>query len=220
MPAGSRVGYRNNVFFVGGSDKNITLKALTIDGGRAKGIAMPGHTHRCALLAHGRYSYGHGPQAPPIENLQVLDCTIRDCYGRAAAMYLVVRGRVERCRIANLRDEAIDFDHFCTHCIATRNHVTDAATGVTINDGSYCLVEHNRLERCGVGVTVWWWHMCPQPNLNVENTIRHNTILAPRRAGISLGRKCVRNIVIRNRVDGGGIQVVETDNVVRDNTLQ
>ncbi|MFW6161527.1 MAG: right-handed parallel beta-helix repeat-containing protein [Planctomycetota bacterium] len=219
VPADSRIGYAHNVFFVGGSDKNITLKNLTIDGGRAKGIAMPGHTHRCAVLAHGRWGYKEGPTAPPIEDLQVLRCRIRNCYGRAVALYSVVRARVQACRIANVADEAIDFDHFCTHCVATRNEVSDAVTGVTINDGSYCLVEHNRFERCGVGVTIWWWHMCPQADLNVENTIRHNTIVAPRRAGISLGKRCHRNEVTGNSVEGG-IQVVETDNIVKDNILK
>jgi len=205
VPAKSRVGYANNVFFVGGSDKNITLKDLTIDGGRVKGIAMPGHTHRCALLAHGIWGYKEGPTAPPIENLQVLDCTIHNCYGRAVAMYSVMRGRVERCTIDGIGDEAIDFDHFCTHGVAARNTVSDSSTGVTINDGSYC--------------SIWWWHMCPQPNLNVENKIRHNTILAPRRAGISIGKRCFRNEVTGNTVEGG-IRVAERDNVVKDNVLR
>ena len=219
VPAKSRVGCANNVFFVGGSDKNITLKSLTIDGGRVKGIAVPGHTHRCALLAHGIWGYKEGPTAPPIENLQVLDCTIRNCYGRAVAMYSVVRARVEGCRIENIADEAIDFDHFCFHGAAARNEVSDAVTGVTVNDGSYCTIEHNRFERCGVGVTIWWWHMCPQKNIDVENKIRQNTILAPRRAGISIGKRCFRNEVTGNTVEGG-IQVAEPDNVVKDNVLR
>jgi len=219
IAAKSRVGYSHNLFFVGGSEKNIVLKNLILDGGRARDVAMPGHTHRCALLAHGIWGYKEGPTAPPIENLQVLDCQIRNCYGRAVAMYSVVRARIEGCRIQDIADEAIDFDHFCTHCVATRNEVSDAATGVTINDGSYCVVERNRFTRCGVGVAIWWWHMCPQPNLNVENKIRHNTIVAPRRAAISIGKRCVRNEVTGNTVEGG-IQVAETDNVVKGNVLK
>ena len=219
VPAKSRVGYSNNIFFVGGSDKNIALKKLVLDGGRTKAIAMPGHCTRCALLAHGIWGYEKGPTAPPIEDLQVLDCQIRDCYGRAVAMYSVVRGRVERCRIENIADEAIDFDHFCYHCCAARNEVKNCVTGVTINDGSYCTIEHNRFTGCGVGVSMWWWHMCPQPNLNVENKIRHNTILAASRAGISIGKRCFRNEVTNNVVEGG-IKVAEADNIVKDNTLK
>jgi len=219
VPAKSRVGYANNVFFVGGSERNIVLRNLILDGGRAKGVAMPGHTHRCALLAHGIWGYKEGPTAPPIENLQVLDCAIRHCYGRAVAMYSVVRARIEGCRIEGIADEAIDFDHFCTHGVAARNTVSDSVTGVTINDGSYCIVEHNRFTRCGVGVTIWWWHMCPQKDIDVENKIRHNTIVAPKRAGISIGKRCFRNEVTGNTVEGG-IRVAERDNVVKDNVLR
>ncbi|MFH1924619.1 MAG: right-handed parallel beta-helix repeat-containing protein, partial [Planctomycetota bacterium] len=217
IPSTSRVGYRSNVFFVGGSEKNITLENLLIDGGRRKDVPMPGHCDRCALLAHGIWSYQQGPTAPPIENVRVENCRIRNCYGRAVAMYSVVRGKVTGCLIEEIADEGIDLDHFCQHCEVTENTVRRSVTGVTINDASYCTIQNNRFENCGVGVTMWWWHQCPQENLNVENVIQNNVITSPEKAGISLGKKCFRNKIIENVVEGD-INVAESNNVVERNT--
>ncbi len=219
IPENSRVGYRSNMFFVGGSEKNIRLENLILDGGLKKGIPMPGHCNRCALLAHGIWSYREGPTAPPIENVQVIGCHIRNCYGRAVAMYSVVRGKVEHCLIENIDDEGIDLDHFCYHCQVTGNMVKRSGTGVTINDGSYCTIQDNRFEDCGVGVTMWWWYQCPQENLNVENVIRNNVICSPKKAGIRLGKRCLRNKIIGNVVEGG-IIVAESDNLVEGNTAK
>ena len=215
----SRAGYQSNLFFVGGSEKDIRLESLVLDGGRRKNAPMPGHCDRCALLAHGIWSYKDGPTAPPIENVQVVDCHIRNCYGRAVAMYSVVRGKVADCLIEDINDEAIDLDHFCHHCQVTGNTVKRCHTGVTINDGSYCTIRDNRLERCGVGVTMWWWYQCPQENLNVENVIQNNVIISPKKAAISLGKKCLRNQIIGNVVEGR-ISVADPDNVVKDNSCK
>lgn len=219
IPEKSRVGYRSNLFFVGGSAKNVRLENLTLDGGRKKDVPMPGHTERCALLAHGVWSYKDGPTDSPIENVQVVNCHIRDCYGRAVAMYSVVRGKVTDCLIEDIDDEAIDLDHFCYHCDVIDNTVKRSITGVTINDGSYCTIRGNRFENCGVGVTMWWWLQCPQENLNVENLIERNVITSPKKVGISLGRKCLRNRVVENTVEGG-IHVAEPANTVENNTLK
>ncbi len=219
IPEKSRVGYTSNMFFVLGSKKNILLENLVLDGGRKKDISMPGHCQRCALLAHGIWSYKEGPTAPPIENVQVVDCHIRNCYGRAVAMYSVVRGKVAGCLIEDIDDDGIDLDHFCYHCEVTGNTVRRSHTGVTINDGSYCTIKDNRFENCTVGVSMWWWHHCPQENLNVENLIQNNVISSPTRAGISLGKKCVRNKIIGNVVEGK-INVAESDNLLEGNTSQ
>jgi len=219
IPENSRVGYGSNLFFVGGSEKNIRVENLVLDGGRKKGVLMPGHCRRCALLAHGIWSYSEGPTAPPIENVQVIGCHIRNCYGRAVAMYSVVRGKVEDCLIEDIDDEGIDLDHFCYHCQVTGNTVKRSGTGVTINDASYCTIQDNRFEDCGVGVTMWWWYQCPQENLNVENVIKNNVITSPKKAGISLGKKCLRNKIIGNIV-AGGINVAESDNVLEGNTAK
>lgn len=113
IPEKSRVGYRSNMFFVGGSEKSVRLENLVLDGGRKKGISMPGDCNRCALLAHGIWSYSEGPTAPPIENVQVIGCHIRNCYGRAVAMYSVVRGKVEDCLIEDIDDEGISLGKKC-----------------------------------------------------------------------------------------------------------
>lgn len=212
----SRVGYAHNLLSIRNVEKAIGLECLTLDGGRCETISMPGHVQRCAVLAHGNYSYRGGPGPALIEDLQVKACRIRNCYGRAVAMYAVSRGRVEGCLIERIADEAIDFDHFCLHCEATGNQVRDCVTGVTINDGSYCLVQHNHLERCGYGVHVWWWHMCPQQDIDVENIIAHNFIHSPKVAAISIGKRCFRNRVVGNFVEGP-IKLGETDNTVKDN---
>ena len=179
---------------------------------------MPGHVERCAIRAHGRYSYEEGPLGPPAEGLRIINCHIRNCYGRAVAWYSVVRSEVRGCLIEGVADEAIDFDHFCYYCNAVGNEVRDAVTGVTINDGSYCTVEYNRFTNCGVGVTVWWWRMCPQTDIDVENVIRHNFVFAPKGVGIHIGKRCFRNQVLANFVEGG-IHVGEADNVVENNTI-
>ena len=220
IPEGSRAGYANNLFEMRGSQKNVRLESLVLDGGRKKGLAMPGHVRRCAILAHGAYSYEKGPSAPPLENLQVVGCQIRNCYGRAVAFYSVVRSTVEGCRIQDIADEAIDLDHFCYHCRAIDNQIKRSVIGVCINDGSYCDVRNNRIEDCErTGVVIWWWYRCPMEGINVENVIEDNFIYSPGRDGISIEKRCFRNRVSGNYVEGG-IKVVEPDNVVENNTVK
>ena len=199
--------------------KNITIKNLVMDGGRKEGIPMPGHCERCAILATGSSTYADGPTGPPTENLQVINCHIRNCYGRAVATYSVVRVKVEGCLIENINDEAIDFDHFSYHCQAIGNEIKNSHTGVTINDGSYCTIEYNRFTSCGSAVNIWWWHLCPQKDIDIANTIRHNFIYSPKRKGISIGGRCYWNEVTGNFVEGG-INVAEPANVVENNTLR
>jgi hypothetical protein len=218
IPENSRVGYSNNVFEIRKPEKGVTIENLVIDGGRMADIPMPGHVERCALLAHGSYSYEGGPTGPPIEELRVINCHIRNCYGRAVAMYQVIKSEVRGCLIEDIADEAIDFDHFVYHSRAVGNEVRNAVTGVTINDGSYCTVEYNRFTGCGVGVTIWWWHMCPQEDIDIENVIRHNFIFSPKGAGISVGKRCFRNQIVGNFVEGK-IDIAEPNNIVEHNTI-
>lgn len=216
VPAGSRIGYLHNLVHVRGSQKDIRIENLTLDGGRIAGVPMPGHVLRCALLATGPYSYQKGPTGTPVENLQVLNCRIRNCYGRAVAFYSVARSKVAGCRIEEIADEAVDLDHFAFHCEVLDNQIRRGATGVTINDGSYCRVIGNRIEGCSTGITIWWWYQCPQDNIDVENVIQGNEVRSPGKVGIAVGKRCFRNQIVENRVEGK-IQVVEADNVIRDN---
>jgi len=216
VPAGSFVGSPHNLIEVRGPAAHVRVENLTLDGGRTPKIPMPGHVERCAVLAQGVFSYEKGPTAPPVDDLVISGCTIRNCYGRAVAFYSVVRSKVTGCQVEDIDDESIDLDHFAFHCEVSDNTIRRGQTGVTINDGAYCLVARNHIEQCGVGITVWWWKMCPQTDIDVENVIRQNTVRQCRDACISIGKRCYRNQVIENTVDGK-IRVQEEDNVVRDN---
>ena len=77
-------------------------------------------------------------------------------------------------------------------------------TGVTINDGSYCVVAQNRFSNCGVGVTVWWWYMCPREDLDICNKILDNFIFNPRGVGISCGGGTQWNDAVGNIIRGAG----------------
>jgi len=220
VPEKSRAGYAHNMFEMRGSQKNVRFESLTIDGGRKQGLPMPGHVQRCAILAHGGYSYEKGPTTPPLENLQVVGCQIRNCYGRAVAFYSVVKSKVTDCTIEDVSDEAIDLDHFCYHCQATGNKVKRCVIGVCLNDASYCTVRNNRIEdSMRSGIVIWWWYRCPMEGLNVENVIANNVIYSPGQAGISIGKRCFRNKVEGNYVEGG-IKVVEPNNEIGENTLK
>lgn len=216
VPAGSRAGYGHNLLRVFSPAKAVRIEHLGLDGGRDPSIPMPGHAERCAILAEGSYRYASGPSAPPVEDLQIRGCTIRNCYGRAVALYSVVKSKVEGCVIEDIDDESIDLDHFCRHCEVLGNRVARGQTGVTINDGSYCTVADNRFDQCKVGVTVWWWHMCPQSDIDVENVIRGNYIWRPKGSAISLGKRCFRNRAEGNFV-GGPITIKEPDNTALAN---
>lgn len=220
VPKKCRVGYSNNLFELRGSEKKVRFESLTIDGGRKADLSMPGHVQRCAILAHGRYSYEKGPSAPPLENLEVVDCRIRNCYGRAVAFYSVVNSKVKDCVIEDIADEGIDLDHFCKYCDVTGNEVKRCVVGICLNDASYCNVRDNRVEDTEqVGITIWWWYKCPMEGLDVENVIADNVVRSPGKVGISIGKRCFRNKVEGNDVEGG-IKVVEEDNEIGENRLR
>jgi hypothetical protein len=219
VPAGSLVGSTHNLIHILGSAAHLRIEKLTLDGGRKPGIVMPGHVLRCAILGEGPFRYQKGPTAPPIEDLCVADCTIRNCHGRAVALYSAIRCKVTGCLVEDIGDESIDLDHFCYHCEVIGNTIRRGDTGVTINDGSYCLVAKNRIEQCGVGVTVWWWHDCPQTDIDVENVVRDNVVRQSRGAAISIGKRCYRNQVFNNDLDGK-LTVIEADNLVHDNRVE
>ncbi len=216
VPQKSRVGCRYNHIFCMHGKKNIIIKNLVMDGGRKPDIPMPGHCERCAILATGPNTYADGLTGPPTENVQVINCHIRNCYGRAVTMYGVVHSKVEGCLIENIDDDAIGFDHYCYYCQAIGNDVKNSHRGVNINDGSYCTVEYNRFTNCGRPVIVWWWHLCPKMDIDIGNKIRHNFIYSPKREAISIGGRCFWNEVSGNFVEGS-IKVAEPNNVVEEN---
>ena len=69
-----------------------------------------------------------------------------------------------------------------------------------------------------MGVDIWWWKNCPQENIDIENVVRHNFIYSPARAAIHVGKRCYRNQVTANFVEGK-ISIEEPDNVVEANTV-
>jgi len=205
VPANSRIGYSHNVLMIEGA-KNVIIENITIDGGVVEHIPMPGHQFRSAIWVTSRYSNGGGPLDPPSSDIIIRNCYIRNCYSRAIAMYNVVDSRVIGCRISNIRDEAIDFDHFSYRCRAAYNIVTNAVNGITLNDASRCIIEYNKLIDCKIGINIWWHPECPQDGLNEENIIRYNVITSVDKAdAIFIGKNCHFNIVRHNFTDGSVI---------------
>jgi len=201
MPAGSRIGYRHKLLLLYGVE-DVTLENLTIDGGAVDGIRMPGHHQRTAIWATAPMERSTGPTGPPTRNVTVRDCEIRNCYGRAVAFYNTVESRVTGCRIDNVSDEAIDFDHYAERCTAAGNRISRATWGVALNDASRCLVEDNEIADCGVGVTLWWLESVVAEGINEENVIRDNTITGSERFAITVGQACHRNEITCNVVEG------------------
>jgi len=218
IPAGSRVGYFHNMFS-GHEVSNVNIENLRIEGGRDESIPMPGHALRTAIWISAPYSYAEGPKGKPSTHVVVRHCTINNCYGRAVAFYHVVDSAVIGCRIGNLNDEAIDFDHFTRRCRAIGNTVDDATVGVELNDASDCEVLHNRIRGTRVGVRIWWYNRIKPIKLNEGNLIQHNSIQDVSRLAIYIGPKCHRNQVVQNFISGK-INVIESDNKIADNTLQ
>lgn len=221
IPPESRIGYSHNMFHSRGERaEDITIRNLTLDGGRIEAIPrLHGHMNRTAVAVAGKYSYGGGPvERKAVRNLRIENCHFRNFYGRAVALYYVLDGTVRGCVIENIDDEGIDFDHFTRGCRAVGNVIRNARTGVTINDGSLCTVAYNRIENCDPGITMWWWHKCPQKDINIRNRIHDNVVLSGGgNTAISLGRRCRWNTIAGNVVEGN-IDVEEPGrNVVEGN---
>jgi len=99
------------------------------------------------------------------------------------------------------------------------NEIRNGVTGVTLNDASDCTVSGNRISGCGVGVTIWWWHMCPMKEIDIRNRIVGNFITSPKGAGVAIGKRCYWNEVSGNFVEGG-INVEEPANAIHGNFLR
>ncbi len=219
VPAESRIGYFNNIFQRRGTAlRNITFRNLNFHGGRIKRIPdLHGHVDRCAILFSAKYTYADGPQGPPNRNIRVVNCDFRNFYGRPVAFYSAVDCLVENCTMNNVNDESINFDHFTFRCRAIGNTVRDSKIGVTINDGSYNVVRHNRFYGCGKAVNLWWWRKCPQNYINIRNTIRQNVVRSPRHdVSIRVSRRAYWNKITENSVEGD-IRVREQENTVHNN---
>jgi len=219
-PAGTNVVYLLNLFHIDRA-KRVTFRRLVLDGGIAEGDIRPiNHVKHCAIFGHGPYSYTEGPTGPPAEDIRVEECAIRNFFHRGIAFYSVLRAEVVKCRIENTQSEAIDFDHFCTHCVASENAIANAPIGVELNDASYCRIERNEIRDCNIGVNIWQW--CKLDDLNVENTILQNRIANARSYGIRCAKRADRNRIEQNTVAGSksfGIVLEGKANVARQNKV-
>ncbi|MEW6358699.1 MAG: right-handed parallel beta-helix repeat-containing protein [Planctomycetota bacterium] len=219
-PAGTNVVQLVNLFQMDRA-KRLTLRGLTLDGDMKKEDMRPiSHVFHCGVFGQGPYTYEKGPTGPPVEDITIENCIIRNFFHRGIALYSVVRPTVLNCTVENTMAEAVDFDHFCTHCVARGNNLSRAPVGVEMNDASYCLIEGNTIRECGVGVNIWQW--CKLDNLNVENKIVGNTILDTKNTAIRCAKGADRNLIEGNTIKGGaavGIVLQGADNIARKNTI-
>jgi parallel beta-helix repeat protein len=199
-PAGSRVGYDHQIISVRDGAHDVTIEHLVLDGGRVDAVPMHGHQYRNAIWAVAPYAYEKGPTGPPVARLTIRGCEIRNTYGRAVAFYNVVDSTIENCRAKRIGDESLDLDHFTYRCKVIGNTVEDADTGATINDGSENIVRGNTFINCHVGVTIWRWKMCQQPECDRNNVVEDNTIASRGPVDISVGENCKNNTIRGNRV--------------------
>lgn len=220
VPVGTNVLSLHNVFQMDRC-KQIAITGLVLDGDAKKEDIGPiDHVHHCGIMGTGPYDYVKGPVGPPLENLRVENCTVRNFFHRGIAVYSVEKVSVINCRIENCGAEAIDFDHFAYHCSATGNKIASAPVGVELNDASYTTVSDNEMRDCGIGVNIWRW--CKHDNLNVENKVLKNTILSPKTYGIRCDKGTARNLIEENTVQGGsgaGIVLDGKANVAKKNTI-
>jgi hypothetical protein len=174
-PAGCEVlwGDEPNLIEIGDGAENITIEQLTMEGAATPDQPQVAtHNTRSAVWVTGRYDYEKGPLGPKPHDIAVRDCVIRRFHGRGVAFYSAEAVLVERCRIEQTLEEAIDFDHFTVRGAARENDLRDCRLGVEINDANDCLVERNRMIGGTAGVRIWRW--CKMPELNVRNQITEN----------------------------------------------
>jgi parallel beta-helix repeat protein len=133
------------------------------------------------------------------------------------AVYYQVEGLVEACVFERISDEAIDLDHYVERFRVAGNEVRDSKWGITLNDASRNVIEHNHVEGGEVGIRMFWWKEVLRKGINEENLIRCNVVRGSREAALQLGIKCSRNVVEYNWYEGE-LTVAEPDNTIRFNT--
>lgn len=173
VPAGTAVVWDKepNMIEVRGMAEEIAIESLTLNGaGGPETPQVATHHVRCGVWVEGKYDYEKGPVGPKPRQVTVRDCRVVGFHGRGIAFYSVEEGVVERSRIEQTLEEAIDFDHFSVRCVARENDLSGCRIGVEINDANDCLVERNRI--VGPGVRIWRW--CKLPELNLRNRITEN----------------------------------------------
>jgi nitrous oxidase accessory protein NosD len=190
-------GDEPNLIEIRDAAENVAIEQLTLDGGATQDTPQVAtHNTRSGVWVVGRYDYERGPTGPKPRAIAVRDCVIRRFNGRGVAFYSAEDVLVERCRIEQTREEAIDFDHFVVRGVARENDLRDCRLGVEINDANDCTVERNRMIGGAAGVRIWRW--CKMPELNVRNRITENEFRVGQRAAIELLEGTSQNIATGN----------------------
>ncbi len=219
-PAGATVIPVFNGVIIRGEASDLLLSDLTIDMNRDHWPVVPlNHVYHCGVFAAGPYSYEKGPTGPPVKDLRIVRCTVRNSHYRGIVLYSTVHTSIVDCRIENTDAEGIVFDHFCQHGEAVGNTLVNCQN-IELNDASDCVIAYNRIEKPDVGIVVWQW--CTQPGLNERNLLIGNEIIEPGGEGISLKSGADDNLVSGNTIEnsgGAGIVVRGNANLILGNRL-
>lgn len=193
-----------NLFEIRGASENVTIRNLTLDGGRTeKDPVIHGHGELTGVHVAGPYTYEAGPTGPRVKGVTIDNCIIQNCFGRGVSFYSVENSGVTRCTFMDISDEAINFDHFSENCVAKHNHITRARIGVEMNDAIACVVEANEVRACGTGVNLWRW--CKQENgINERNKIVNNLFTGMEGNGLQFGKGTRDNEVTENEIVNPG----------------
>ncbi|RBP39824.1 parallel beta helix pectate lyase-like protein [Roseimicrobium gellanilyticum] len=193
-----------NVFEIRGATENVTIRNLTIDGGRAANDpVIHGHAELTGVHVAGPYTYEKGPTGPRIKGVTIDNCIIQNCFGRGVSFYSVENSSITRCTFMDISDEAINFDHFSENCVAKHNHIARARIGFELNDAIACIVEANEVRDCGIGVNLWRW--CKQENgINEKNKILNNLFTGMEGNAVQFGKNTKDNEVKGNEIVNSG----------------
>lgn len=188
-----------NMIEVHDAAENVVVEQLTLDGGATPDQPQVAtHNTRSGVWVVGKYDYEKGPTGPKPRGVVVRDCVIRRFNGRGVAFYSAEEALVERCRIEQTLEEAIDFDHFVVRAVARENDLRDCRLGVEINDANDCVVERNRMIGGTAGVRIWRW--CKMPELNVRNRIVENEFRVGKRYAIEMLEGTAQNSASANEI--------------------
>lgn len=218
-----------NLFEIRGASENITLRNLTLDGGRTeKDPVIHGHAELTGVHAAGPYTYEAGPTGPRIKGITIDNCIFQNFFGRGVSFYSVENSSIIRCTFMDISDEAVNFDHFSENCTARHNHIARARIGFELNDAVACTVEANEVRECVTGLNLWRW--CRQENgINERNRIVNNSFLNMSGNGMQFGRGTANNVIAANEVENAGrngislngtTQGLEENNIIRGAKLQ
>ena len=211
-----------NVIEIRGASENITLRNLTLDGGRtAADPAIRGHAELTGVHVAGKYTYEAGPTGPRVKGFTMDNCILQNFFGRGVSFYSVQESTITRCTFMDINDEAVNFDHFSENCLAKHNHITRARVAFELNDAKACIVEANEVRDSGIGVNLWRW--CKhEDGINEGNRIVNNAFLNISGNAIQFGKGTKDNVVENNEItnaERNGISLSGTSQKLEKNQI-